>query len=168
MDLCWQSYVSAFEEKEWNCVSPAWLGSENKKFWGLVWISFFLLWMSLRKGGGSVCCNNYHVEVPWLQRLLTGDLNLEMNYGSLRSFVNNGECLPTARCWKRQVPTTPEKLYLSAGPRGRRRSSHVCKASEGGWTRKLQGEPNKLFSIEGSWKPANLAKSDTEELLSRG
>ena len=43
-------------------------------------------------GGGSVCCNNYHVEVPWLQRLLTGDLNLEMNYRSLRSFVNNGEC----------------------------------------------------------------------------
>lgn len=91
------------------------------------------------EGGGSVCCNNHHVEVPWLQRLLTGDLNLEMNYGSLRSFVNNGECSPTVRCWKRQAPITPEKLYLSAGPRGRRRSSHVCKASEGGWTRKLQG-----------------------------
>lgn len=43
------------------------------------------------EGGGSVCYNNYHVEVPWLQRLLTGALNLEMNYGSLRSFVNNGE-----------------------------------------------------------------------------
>ena len=49
MDLCWQSNVSAFEEKEWKCVSPAWLGSESKKFWGLVWISFFLLWMSLRR-----------------------------------------------------------------------------------------------------------------------
>ena len=29
------------------------------------------------EGGGSVCGENHHVEVPWLQKLLTGDLNLE-------------------------------------------------------------------------------------------
>lgn len=102
------------------------------------------------EGGGSVRGNNHHVEVPWLQKLLTGDLNLEMNYGSLRSFVNNGGCSPTARCWKRQAPIPPETLHLSAGPHCRRRSSHACEATEGGWTSKLQGEPNTLFSREGS------------------
>ena len=163
MDLCWQSNVSAFEEKEWKCVSPAWLGSENKKFWGLVWISFFLLQMSLRRVVAVSVVTTTMLKSHGYRSSSLGT----WTWRALGSFVNNGGCSPTARCWKRQAPIPPETLHLSAGPHGRRRGSHACEATEGGWTSKLQGEPNKLFSREGSWRPANLAKLDTKELLSR-
>lgn len=88
------------------------------------------------EGGGSVRGNNHHVEVPWLQKLLTGDLNLEMNYGSLRSFVNNGGCSPTARCWKRQAPIPPETLHLSAGPHCRGEAATHARP------RKVDGQAN--------------------------
>ena len=53
-----------------------------------VWVSSFLPWTPLRKGGGSVCSNSHHAEVSRLQRPLTGDLNLEVTNRSLRTMGN--------------------------------------------------------------------------------